>query len=61
MKVVLLIAGLLLAAMGSLWFLQGLGVVAWPQESFMINDARWVWYGGATVAAGVALIIWSRR
>lgn len=60
MRNLLLIAGLLMAATGSLWCLQGLGLVAWPQESFMINDTHWSWYGGALAATGLAAIVWSR-
>lgn len=61
MKTILLIVGLLCLASGGLWFLQGLGVVAWPQESFMINETKWSWYGGALAVFGVALIVWARR
>lgn len=60
-KTILLIIGLLLIASGGLWFLQGLGIVTWPQESFMIAQTQWAWYGGATAAVGLALIVWLRR
>jgi hypothetical protein len=61
MKTVLLLAGLLALATGGLWFLQGLGVVSWPQESFMINEIEWSWYGAGLAIVGLALIAWSRR
>ena len=38
MRRLLLIVGLLALAMGLLWIGQGTGVVAWPKESFMINQ-----------------------
>jgi hypothetical protein len=60
-KTILLIVGLLLIASGGLWFLQGLGIVTWPQESFMIAQTQWAWYGGATAAVGLALVVWSRK
>lgn len=61
MKTILLIVGLLLVASGGLWFLQGLGIVTWPQESFMIAQTQWAWYGGATALIGLALVAWSRK
>lgn len=61
MRTLALIAGLLIAASGALWTLQGLGIVTWPQESFMIRQTQWVWYGAATVVAGLVLVAYSRR
>lgn len=61
MKTIALVLGLLLAASGTLWTLQGLGIVNWPQESFMIRQTQWIWYGAATAIVGLALLGWSRR
>jgi hypothetical protein len=36
---ILLIAVLFFAA-------QGAGVIPWPRESFMVNETRWIYYGG---------------
>jgi uncharacterized membrane protein len=56
MRRVLLIAGLLLLAMGLLWIGQGTGVVAWPRSSFMINQLEWAGYGAALAGLGLVLI-----
>ena len=61
MKSLLLILGLIALAMGGLWIGQGLGWIAWPQESFMIAQTEWAWYGAGLAGLGLALIVWSRR
>ena len=57
----LLIVGLLALAMGLLWIGQGLGVIDWPQSSFMIRQMQWAGYGAALAALGLILIWQSRR
>jgi uncharacterized membrane protein len=57
----LLIVGLLLLALGLLWIGQGTGVVAWPAESFMINELQWAGYGAVAAAIGLILIWQSQR
>ena len=49
--------GIAAVLMGALFTLQGLGIVHWPQSSFMIDMREWVWRGLALVAIG-ALLIW---
>lgn len=61
MRTLLLIIGLSAIAIGALWVGQGLGYVAWPEESFMISQVQWAWYGAGLALAGVALMVWSRR
>jgi uncharacterized membrane protein len=56
-----LIVGLLALAIGLLWIGQGTGVVAWPKESFMINQLAWAGYGAALAALGLILIWQSQR
>ena len=58
MKMVLMIVGVLLVLMGSVWFLQGISVLP---GSFMTGQIQWAVYGGITVAFGVALILIARR
>jgi hypothetical protein len=60
MKSLLLIGALALAS-GLLFVGQGLGYIHWPARSFMINQMRWVYYGGAIAAAGLVLILIARR
>jgi uncharacterized membrane protein len=61
MRQLLLILGLLALAVGLLWIGQGLGVINWPQSSFMIKQIRWAGYGAALAALGLILIWQSKR
>ena len=61
MKTVMLIVGVVALAMGLLWIGQGSGYVQWPASSFMINQAKWIYYGMATAVIGIGLIGYSRR
>ena len=61
MSKLLLVLGLIGLAIGLLWIGQGLGVVAWPASSFMINQIRWAGYGAALGAVGLILIWQSQR
>ena len=61
MRKLLLIVGLLALAMGLLWIGQGLGVIDWPQSSFMIRQIQWAGYGAALAALGLILIWQSKR
>jgi hypothetical protein len=57
----LLILGVLMLAIGLLWIGQGTGVIAWPNESFMINEVEWAEYGAALAVVGLILIWLARR
>jgi len=57
----LLALGVLLALAGGLWTLQGLGIVMWPAESFMLADRQWAINGALTLLAGLGLVWLSRR
>jgi hypothetical protein len=50
-----IVMGLLIVLMGGLWTLQGLGIVMWPAESFMLADRQWAING-----AGL-LVMWLGR
>ena len=45
---------------GCLWTLQGLGLVMWPANSFMLDQEEWATYGLVTAAAG-GLLFWLSR
>lgn len=60
-RFLLMVFGVALVLSGGLWTLQGLGIVMWPAESFMLADRSWAFYGMITVAVGVLLIWLSRR
>lgn len=61
LRAVLLVLGILLVLAGGLWTLQGLGLVMWPAESFMLADRTWAVNGAITVLVGLALVWLSRR
>ena len=61
MKTLLTLTGIIFLAVGALWMGQGSGYVAWPAESFMISQAKWIYYGGALAAAGLVMIVFARR
>jgi hypothetical protein len=52
--VVALIAGLVFVGQGS-------GYFPYPASSFMINNGRWIYYGGAIAIIGLLLIVIARR
>lgn len=56
-KFVLQVFGLALILSGGLWTLQGLGIVMWPANSFMLADRSWAFYGSITVLVG-AILLW---
>lgn len=62
MKFVLQVFGVMLMLAGGLWALQGLGLVMWPADSFMLAERQWALYGALTFAVGL-LLFWraSRR
>ncbi|WJR75121.1 hypothetical protein [Bradyrhizobium sp. NP1] len=57
----LLVVGLIALAIGLLWIGQGLGLVTWPRQSFMINQIQWAGYGAALAALGLVLVWQSKR
>ena len=60
LKRVLTATGMFLLVMGTLWALQGLGLVNWPPESFMLDRRDWALYGAVTAAIGAG-ILWLGR
>ena len=58
---VLQVLGVLLVLAGGLWTLQGLGLILWPAESFMLADRQWAINGAITLLIGVALFAWGAR
>ncbi len=55
------ILGVALVLSGGLWALQGLGIVMWPAESFMLAERVWALYGTITVIVGALLFWWGSR
>jgi hypothetical protein len=48
------IVGLTLVIVGTIWLLQGIGVLP---GSFMSGQIRWAAYGGIAVAAGISILV----
>lgn len=61
MKSLLILVGVVGLAAGLLFIGQGAGYIRWPARSFMINEVRWVYYGGGIALAGLLLIVFARR
>lgn len=53
--------GVALFLSGMLWTLQGLGLVMWPAESFMLGEREWAGYGLIAAGAGILLLWLTRR
>ncbi len=60
LRYILQIFGVALVLSGGLWTLQGLGLVQWPADSFMLNQSRWALYGVITLIIGLGML-WSAR
>lgn len=60
-RLILQVFGVALILSGGLWTLQGLGLVMWPAESFMLAEKQWAAYGLITVAIGAFLLWLARR
>ena len=57
----ILLAGIIILAFGTLFTLQGAGVVHWPPESFMLDQRDWIERGLVVALAGLALILTAWR
>ena len=58
MKLGLTIAGIVLMLLGSVWILQGVGVLP---GSFMTGQIQWAVYGAVIGVLGVIVVLWARR
>ena len=61
LRVLAAVLGVLLVAFGGLFALQGLGIVMWPADSFMLADPSWTLYGAIILAIGALLVWWGSR
>lgn len=61
MKTAFNILGIAAIVMGLLWVGQGLGLVPWPETSFMIDQRPWAWRGAALAGVGAVLLFLARR
>ncbi len=58
MRMVLMVLGVLMLLMGTVWFFQGIGVLP---GSFMSGQPQWAVYGGITAIAGIGVLLFARR
>ena len=61
LKTLALILGVLMILMGGFWIGQGLNIIRWPAESFMIGVPQWSWNGMFLAIGGIVLIGLARR
>jgi MYXO-CTERM domain-containing protein len=61
MRLALLLAGVSLVIVGAVWIGQGTGYFPYPSSSFMIDDRKWAYVGGAVLLLGLLLIAFRRR
>lgn len=58
MKATMSTVGVLLVIFGTIWFFQGINVLP---GSFMTGQIKWAVYGGIAIAAGIGLLVGSRK
>ncbi len=58
MRIFLTIIAVLLILAGSVWFLQGIGILP---GSLMSGQIQWAVYGGIAVIAGIGLVVFANR
>jgi hypothetical protein len=58
MKTPLTVIGIMLLAVGGIWFLQGIGVLP---GSFMTGQTKWAVIGAITVGVGGVMLVVARR
>ncbi|WP_366519887.1 hypothetical protein [uncultured Croceicoccus sp.] len=61
LRIIMQVFGTALVLVGGLWTLQGLGLVMWPAESFMLGQESWAAYGAIAIAVGLVLLWLTRR
>lgn len=50
------VAGLFLVALGLIWVLQGVGILDWPPDTFMVGEGSWAIRGLGLAVLGAGLI-----
>ncbi len=61
LKLALTIVGIVATLLGLIWMGQGSGYFPYPANSFMISQTPWISRGAILAAAGVVMVIISRR
>lgn len=58
MRLILVVIGVLVTLAGTVWALQGVGVLL---GSFMSNNPTWIWIGSITTVIGLVLLVFGLR
>ena len=58
MRIVMVVVGVVLMALGLIWFLQGINVLP---GSFMTGQMQWAVYGAIAFVVGLLLLVRGRR
>jgi hypothetical protein len=58
MRIALRVVGILLLAIGTVWFLQGVNILP---GSFMTGQIQWAYRGGAVAAVGLIALVFASR
>jgi hypothetical protein len=61
MQTLLMLIGIILLIAGLVFVGQGSGYFPYPASSFMINQTRWIYYGGGIAVIGLLVIVFARR
>ena len=61
LKSLVTIIGALAVVAGVFFTLQGLGIIMWPADSFMLQQSDWVYKGAIIAAVGLLSIVLVRR
>ena len=61
MKGIAATVGIAATMMGGLFMFQGLGIIRWPSDSFMVGNRDWVGYGALIALVGGALVLFANR
>lgn len=60
-RIFLQIVGFALVLTGLLWVFQGLGLLMWPEDSFMIGKSDWAANGAIALVIGLLVLLCIRR
>ncbi|MFL0356521.1 hypothetical protein ACI5KX_08560 [Erythrobacter sp. GH1-10] len=55
------VIGAALVVSGIMWALQGIGILQWPANSFMLGESQWTMIGLFAFALGALLLFASHR
>lgn len=61
MKLFARVIGMALLIFGTMWSLQGLGILMWPPQSLMLAQREWGLYGALTAGFGLLILVISGR